>query len=199
MMMRWTSTDSVDLGADAVREDAEVHWRRSPWNGEIGSDMGRGTLVTRVQASYEYAPADQGMFGARSVRALSGTNVYVCGLRVHLHGHGVRAAAAVCVEIDLDVRVRGNDTFVGFDDVSGRWPSVSLSRCTNERAVWQAREGSQRSTASVSLSISRWARASLKAEDVSSKRETDGKCRRTRLDVHFWRLVERTFWGWMGF
>lgn len=130
-----------------------------------------GRLVTRVEASYEYDPACLGMFGARSVRALSGTNVYVA------HGYTYTGMEYVQqqrtrVEIDLNVRVRGNDTFVGFDDVSGP-VAVGESVEVYESESGVAGEGrvteidSEREL--VYLSVD-W--ASLKAEDASSSEES---------------------------
>jgi hypothetical protein len=77
-------------------------------------------MVTRVQATYQYAPASLGSasYGTPVARSLAETNVYLSAGYTYT-GMGYVKQQRTRVEIDLNVRVRGNDTFVGFEDLSG--------------------------------------------------------------------------------
>lgn len=76
-------------------------------------------VVTRVQVSYYLATGSS--LGATSFHpalTLADAGVYL-GSGYTYAGAQYVQQARTRVEIDLNVRVRGNDTFVGFDDVSG--------------------------------------------------------------------------------
>ena len=77
-----------------------------------------GNMVPRVRASYYYDPVGLGAFNTRRPQNLANTNVYVAAGYTYTGMEYVQQPRTR-VEIDLNVRVRGNDTFVGFDDLSG--------------------------------------------------------------------------------
>jgi hypothetical protein len=79
---------------------------------------GTGDMVERVLAKYQHDPNSLGMFGTQTGQVLTGTNVYLAPGYAYTGMERVQRRQTR-VEIDLNVRVRGNGTFVGFDDVSG--------------------------------------------------------------------------------
>ena len=75
-------------------------------------------MVARVRASYRYYPTGLGTLGPLAPRSLASTNVYLTAGYTYSGAQYVHQMRTR-VEIDLNVRVRGNDTFVGFEDVDG--------------------------------------------------------------------------------
>jgi hypothetical protein len=75
-------------------------------------------MVGRIQASYQYDPISLSTVGTQMVQSVAATNVYFIGNYTYSGARYVQRPRTR-VEIDLNVRVRGNDTFVGFEDVSG--------------------------------------------------------------------------------
>ena len=79
---------------------------------------GNASMVARVRASYGYTLVSLSTLTTQVACNLANTNVYLAG------GYNLTATQFVRqqrtrVEIDLNVRVRGNGTFVGFEDLSG--------------------------------------------------------------------------------
>ena len=72
----------------------------------------------RIQVSYRYAPGSYNAASFQAVQSLANPNVYVSPGCTYAGTQYVQWKRTR-VEIDLNVRVRGNDTFVGFGDVSG--------------------------------------------------------------------------------
>lgn len=75
-------------------------------------------MVARVRAGYYFDRFGAGVLGAVAVpgSARAGTSVVNSGIYA---GVEYVKQPRTRVEIDLNVRVRGNDTFVGFEDVYG--------------------------------------------------------------------------------
>jgi hypothetical protein len=72
----------------------------------------------RVQVNYLCAPRSYNVASFQAVQSLANTNVYVSPGYTYAGTQYIQRKRTR-VEIDLNVRVRGNDTFVGFGDVSG--------------------------------------------------------------------------------
>src|SRR5437016_2086023 len=75
-------------------------------------------MVARVRVSYDYTFGALNPTSFQAGQSLAGTNVYLGGSYTHASTQLVQQRRTR-VEIDLNVRVRGNDTFVSFEDVSG--------------------------------------------------------------------------------
>jgi len=75
-------------------------------------------MVGRLRASYYRDPFNHGALATQSPHRLAGIDVYLSAAYTYMATQYVRQPRTR-VEIDLNVRVRGNDTFVGFEDLSG--------------------------------------------------------------------------------
>ena len=74
-------------------------------------------MVTRVRVSYGCPPGTFSATSFQTVQSLTNTDLYL-GAYTYTGTEYVQQRRTR-VEIDLNVRVRGNDTFVDFEDVSG--------------------------------------------------------------------------------
>jgi hypothetical protein len=75
-------------------------------------------MVARVLVSYQYAPGNLSAASLQATQHFATTNVYLSPGYTYSGAQYVQQRRTR-VEIDLNVRVRGNDTFVAFDDVYG--------------------------------------------------------------------------------
>jgi hypothetical protein len=75
-------------------------------------------MVARVLVSYQYTSGNLSAASLQATQRFASTNVYLSPGYTYSGAQYVQQWRTR-VEIDLNVRVRGNDTFVAFDDVSG--------------------------------------------------------------------------------
>ena len=75
-------------------------------------------MVTRVMVSYHLTTGSFNPSSFQAAQNLADTSIYLGSGYTHAGNQYVQKRRTR-VEIDLNVRVRGNDTFVGFEDVSG--------------------------------------------------------------------------------
>lgn len=75
-------------------------------------------VVARIRVYYQQASVNYVTSSFSAAHGLAGPNVYLSAGYAYAGAQQVQQPRTR-VEIDLNVRVRGNDTFVGFEDVHG--------------------------------------------------------------------------------